>query len=152
MGLEPFISNVAAKMKFTKPDLPRLVKLIHSADNFEKLFALVGLRKLLSIEDDPPIEPIIAANLIELFVELLHHEVPKFNFEAAWCLTNIASGRTEHVYALIEKDVVANFIKLLNSPVPEVVDQAVWGLGNIAGDNIYARDQVINAGSMAHLA
>lgn len=122
MGLEPFISNIATKMKFQKPDLARLVKLIHSSDNFEKLFALVGLRKLLSIEDDPPIEPIIAANLIQMFVELLSHEIPKFSFEAAWCLTNIASGKTEHVYALIEKDVIPSFIKLLNSPVPEVVD------------------------------
>mgnify|MGYP002633017809 CR=1 FL=1 len=138
-------------MKFNKPDLARLVKLIYSADNFEKLFALVGLRKLLSIENDPPIQLIIDAGLISTFVELLHHEIPKYHFEAAWCLTNIASGKTEHVYALIEHKVIGNFVQLLNSPVPEVVDQAVWGLGNIAGDNIFARDQVMNTECMPHL-
>lgn len=122
----------------------------HSAN--ERLFATVGLRRLLSIENDPPIQPIIDANLIPVFIDLLSHEIPKFGFEAAWCLTNIASGRTEHVQALIEKDVVPNFINLMSSQLPEIVDQAVWGIGNIAGDNIIARDAVINAGAMPKLA
>jgi len=53
------------------------------------------MRKLLSIEDDPPIHQVIEANLVNNFIELLHHEIPKFQFEAAWCLTNIASGSSE---------------------------------------------------------
>ena len=87
-----------------------------------------------------------------MFIELLHHQIPKFAFEAAWCLTNIASGKTEHVYALIEKEVVVHFIELMSSEHSEIVDQAVWGIGNIAGDNIFARDQVINAGALPKLA
>lgn len=126
--------------------------MIYSHNNIEKLFATVGLRRLLSIENDPPIQPIIDANLIPVFIDLLSHEIPKFGFEAAWCLTNIASGRTEHVHALIEKDVIPNFITLMSSSIPEIVDQAVWGIGNIAGDNIMARDAVINAGAMPKLA
>lgn len=90
--------------------------------------------------------------MIPVFIELLQNqEIPKFTFEAAWCLTNIASGKTEHVYALIEKNVVTHFVQLLSSPHSEIVDQAVWGLGNIAGDNIFARDQVINAGAVETL-
>lgn len=40
----------------------------------------------------------------------------------------------------------------MNSKIAEIVDQAVWGIGNIAGDNIQARDAVINAGAMPKLA
>jgi hypothetical protein len=162
MNLEDFINQVATKMKFKVssndsnfaqiPDLSRLVNLIYSHNNVEKLFATVGLRRLLSIENDPPIQPIIDANLIPVFVDQLSHDIPKFSFEAAWCLTNIASGRTEHVHALIEKDVIPNFITLMSSTIPEIVDQAVWGVGNIAGDNIMARDAVINAGAMPKLS
>lgn len=138
--LEIFINNVAVKMKFKVEDLPRLVEMIHSQDTQTKLFACIGIRKLLSIENGPPIQPVIDANLIRLFIELLSHEIPKFQFEAAWCLTNIASGKTDHVVALIERDVIPHFVKLMDSEHFEVVDQAVWGLGNIAGDNIFARD------------
>ena len=148
MPFEAFITDVVTKMKFKVSDLPQLINMIYSHEDLTKLVATVGLRKILSIENEPPIQQIIDANLIPVFIELLSHEIPKFIFEAAWCLTNIASGKTEHVYALIEKQVITHFVHMLSSPHTEIVDEAVWGLGNIAGDNIFARDQVINAGSV----
>lgn len=48
----------------------------------------------------------IDANLIPIFIQFLHHELPKLQFEAAWCLTNIASGTSDHVNNLIEKEVL----------------------------------------------
>jgi hypothetical protein len=60
--------------------------------------------------------------LISTFIELLYNEIPKFIFEAAWCLTNIASGKSDHVMALIEKDVVKHFMALMNSDHTEIVD------------------------------
>ena len=80
------------------------------------------MRKLLSIENTPPIQAVIDANLTGVFITLLHHEIPKFQFEAAWCLTNIASGTSDHVSTLIEKDVISHFIELLKSPMVEVVE------------------------------
>jgi importin subunit alpha-1 len=84
--------------------------------------ACVGLRKLLSIENQPPIQAVIDANLVPVLMSLLHHHIPKFQFEAAWSLTNIASGTTDHVTNLIEKDVLSHFIQLLQSPHIEVVE------------------------------
>ena len=140
-------------MKFQVQDLTRLVEWLHKpTDTTTKLFACIGIRKLLSIESNPPIQQVIDNQLIKVFIELLSHSIPKFQFEAAWCLTNIASGQTEHVVALIERDVIPHFIKLMDSDHPEVVDQAVWGLGNIAGDNIFARDQVIANNAVQKLA
>ena len=72
--------------------------------------AVVGLRRLLSIENTPPIQAVIDANMIQTFIEILHYADPKFQFEAAWCLTNIASGTSDHVGKLIEKDVLDHFI------------------------------------------
>ena len=84
--------------------------MIYAEDVVTKLFACVGMRKLLSIENAPPIQAVIDANLVPIFLQLLHHNIPKFQFEAAWCLTNIASGTTDHVNNLIEKDVLSHFI------------------------------------------
>jgi len=83
---------------------------------------------------------------------LLHHEIPKFQFEAAWCLTNIASGTSDHVNNLIEKEVLSHFIALLSSPHIEVVEQVIWGIGNIAGDSPLTRDRVLQSGALDRIA
>lgn len=126
--------------------------MIYSDDLNIKLLALVGLRRLLSIENNPPIQAVIDANLVAVFITLLHHQIPKFQFEAAWCLTNIASGTNDHVSNLIEKDVLQHFMVLMNSPHLEVVEQVIWGIGNIAGDSPMTRDSVINCGAIDKIA
>lgn len=106
VNLETFITNIANKIKFEVGDFSNLQKMIQNEDLTIKLMACVGLRRLLSIENTPPIQAVIDANLVQVFIELLHHNIPKFQFEAAWCLTNIASGTTDHVNNLIEKSVL----------------------------------------------
>jgi hypothetical protein len=139
-------------MKFQLEDFNALCQLLLCDDQILKLLGLIGIRKLLSIENKPPIQPVIDANLTNVFITMLHHHIPKFQFESAWCLTNIASGTSDHVNCLIEKDVVNHFIKLLDSPCLEVVEQVIWGLGNIAGDSPMTRDCVLKSGALAKIA
>lgn len=152
IDLETFITNIVNKIKFVIGDFSALCKMIYSEDQTIKLMACVGLRRLLSIENTPPIQAVIDANLVQVFIELLHYRIPKFQFEAAWCLTNIASGTTDHVNNLIEKNVLHHFIQLLESPHIEVVEQVIWGIGNIAGDSPMTRDSVLNSGALDRIA
>eukprot|EP01135_Chromosphaera_perkinsii_P011974 Nk52_evm1s2554 gene=Nk52_evmTU1s2554 len=122
-------------------DYTPIVKDIRST-NVERLSRAANqLRKLLSKDVNPPIQEVVELGVIPDLVKCLaRSDCPNLQFEAAWALTNIASGSSEQTAAVVQEGAVPVFIELLVSPEANVREQVVWALGNIAGDSTQCRD------------
>ncbi len=67
-------------------------------------------------------------------------------FEAAWALTNIASGESHHTQGVVEAGAAPKLIRLLSHKELRIAEQSIWALGNIAGDGTTHRDMLIRIG------
>jgi importin subunit alpha-6/7 len=81
-----------------------------------------------------------------LLMHALHCCLSRYQ-QAAWALTNIGSGDSEHTQMLVAAGILEPCINLLWHRMPDVREQSAWCLGNIAGDSAALRDQCLAAGA-----
>eukprot|EP00903_Cladosiphon_okamuranus_P019512 g17943.t1 len=131
----------AQQRPVTAADVPDLARALGGAPE-GRLEAARGLRKLLSLESDPPVTEVIEAGAMPLLVLCLdEHSNTDLQFEAAWALTNIAS--TCKTKTVVDHGAVPALVRNLRHHNPDLREQCAWCLGNIAGDCAALRDVVL---------
>eukprot|EP00708_Paratrimastix_pyriformis_P002361 GAFH01001107.1.p1 GENE.GAFH01001107.1~~GAFH01001107.1.p1 ORF type:complete len:624 (-),score=231.06 GAFH01001107.1:91-1719(-) len=136
-------------MKKKLANLPTLVQGLGSAEPAVQFECCKLIRRLLSVEKNPPIQQVVDCGVVPIFVEFLkRNDFPKLQFEAEWALTNIASGTSEQTRIVVNSGCVPMFVELMKSSDNDVREQAVWALGNIAGDSVECRDLVLSLNAL----
>ena len=102
--------------KYTKLrlNIPYNANLILSSSNSVDIYkSIVTIRKMLSLsipKINAPIQQIIDTGIVPSLVAKLQECNPKVQNEAAWALTNIASGTSEQTRVVMEHDAVPIFV------------------------------------------
>ncbi|GAB6032556.1 Importin subunit alpha-1 [Chamberlinius hualienensis] len=147
VNLEDDLNESKEEVETPTESIDVIIEGVNSSDPNTQLKYTQIARRMLSREYDPPINIVINAGIVPRFVEFLKaSDLPALQMEAAWALTNIASGNSEQTTTVVNAGAVEHFVALVNSPVDALAEQAVWALGNVAGDGAEMRDLVIKAG------
>lgn len=129
-----------------------LISAITEGDILNQHYGMIGIRKILSIAENPPIQAVIDAGLIPKMIGYVKQmEYPQLQLEATWALTNVASGTTIQCQSIIDKGGIPLFVELLKSSNMGIVEQAIWAIGNISSDCVFYRDTIIRSGGLVNL-
>jgi hypothetical protein len=134
----------------------QIQQLSSAPDSFRLLPVLTELRKVLAAQIGPPIQQIIDLGGLPPLVALLNAPSSALQLEAAWAITNMASGSSMQALAIVEAGAPEALFAALQSPsVPERADlcaQLLWALGNIALDqDPCLRDRLLEAEVVGHV-
>ncbi|KIO18318.1 hypothetical protein M407DRAFT_32026 [Tulasnella calospora MUT 4182] len=113
--------------------------------------SVIQIRRILGNSPSEAAQPVIDTGLVPAIVSLLDSEDTRLQCEAAWIVTNIASGTTQQTEQVIDAGAIPRLIILSASPHADVADHAVWALGNVLGDCARIRDRVEEEGGIAAL-
>jgi len=124
--------------------LGNMVAQLQTAGAEQRLAITTDLRRLVSRTKQAPIQQSIDAGFVPLMIRYCTMtDDPKLQFEAAWVLTNIASGTSSQTQAVVDNGAVPVFLELLRNGEPDTQEQVVWAIANIAGDSAKYRNMVL---------
>ncbi|KAF7242616.1 Importin subunit alpha-3 [Varanus komodoensis] len=96
-------SDIDGDFRVQNTSLEAIVQNASSDNQGVQLSAVQAARKLLSSDRNPPIDDLIKSGILPILVHCLERDDnPSLQFEAAWALTNIASGTSEQTQAVVQ--------------------------------------------------
>ena len=137
------------ELEFDEKKLDELAKiLLSNTDDFYQLhYSLIGIRKILCLTENNPIQEVIDYNLPQKFIDFMSYEkYPHLILEATWCCCNISTGNSNQIQRLIDKGLIPKLVKLLECNSMEIFEQASWCAANIAADCYEFKRLLINSG------
>jgi hypothetical protein len=115
----------------------------NNSDINQKFFGLVGIKKILMLQESP-LQDIVNEGIIPELILLLDLNLnPEFQYEALFCLTFITSKTNEEIGFLIIKQGIKKIVMILDSLIEEIKIQGALLIGNLAINSYKIRDSLI---------
>ena len=132
------------KTDFNINNLPQIFSNFKTnSDIKQKFLCLVGIRKLLLLENFP-LQYLINEGIINLMIQILDlNSNPEFQFESILCLNYISTKASENDCYLIVKEGIKSIIKLLESEYDELRLETPLLVGNLVLDSSKIRNILI---------
>ncbi|KII61912.1 Importin subunit alpha-3 [Thelohanellus kitauei] len=114
--------------------------------------AVYKLRQYLCSKHKLYTDKLLELNIVNILAShLVKGETTDVKYDAAWALTNIASGDSKHTSFLIKESVIKALSSLLCDPHPSLVAQSIWALSNIIADRPVPREFVLRTNIISFL-
>ena len=139
------IYQKCSEMKVQKSMLFDIVEYFYSNQMINKYIGLVGIRKLLVLQDEIILKKLIELNiLIEIF-SLLENSPFEFQYEALFCLNTIViNNNNSFVNNIIENIEIGRIINLLDSDIKEIKLKDIILTGNLAKASLKLRKDLLD--------
>lgn len=153
-GTEKQATNKAPALEANAP-LTSAARALTCVYEMQMYLALKWFRHELSRETSPPLEQVVATGVTPLFVQFMEsHPQLRVRMEAAWCLTNIASGDSRMIDAVVDAGSIPAAIQIMKAApdceqqdsaetIEDLRDQCTWLLSNLAGEGSHIRDIIL---------
>lgn len=123
---------------FTVDQVQELARAIQKSDK-NNLNNLKSLRKAFAQGSELISAFLGIENALRSMVGYLTGNNAQFQLEAAWCITNLATGVHEDTMKVLKAS-AAYLITYLSGQNVQLQDQCAWALGNFSGDSQECRD------------
>lgn len=123
---------------YTADQVQELARAIQKSDK-NNLTSLKNLQKAFSQGSEMISAFLRVDNSLRAMVGHLTCNNAQFQLEAAWCITNLATGVHEDTMKVLKAS-AAYLITYLSGQNVQLQDQCAWALGNFSGDSQECRD------------
>ncbi|KAL9959731.1 hypothetical protein ACROYT_G033083 [Oculina patagonica] len=123
---------------YTADQVQELARAIQKSDK-NNLNSLKSLRKAFAQGSELISVFLAVENSLRALVGHLTGNNAQFQLEAAWCITNLATGVHEDTMKVLKAS-AAYLITYLSGQNVQLQDQCAWALGNFSGDSQECRD------------
>lgn len=145
----PNLSDPFEVQEYANKLVSALVQAIEAQDYNLVTESAEKIRRMISIDDNPPLEPLLKTNIAPTLVGFIcpdNYQFEKLILEFSWILANIASGDGFYVQYLVDLEVIPKALDLLQYGTLDIKENAVTLLANIAGENTEYRDHLLQRG------
>ncbi|KAJ3438311.1 importin alpha [Anaeramoeba flamelloides] len=126
-------------------DLPKLSKLLFSENIDDIKYSTQAIRKMISEDDDPPIDELFQAKVVTIFVNIIRQSEDQF-LQTIWTLANIAGDNMEFRDTVLEDEgIIKRIIKLMQEKEDiNIIEYSIWFLTSLCKDSPHPPFELIS--------